>query len=92
MLNKRKSLLRMEKRNNDGHHLAEIKVLNKNIRAFHTEKRKNKVRCSASGTNGNIWRAVRVAKDLNPDTIPTSLTQGQGRPPRSCWYFRKTFL
>ena len=22
-----------------------------------------KVRCSASGTNGNIWRAVRVAKD-----------------------------
>ena len=30
----------------------------------------------ASGTNGNIWKAVGLAKDVNPDAIPTNLTVG----------------
>ena len=30
----------------------------------------------ANSSNGNIWRAVGAAKDLNPDTIPSNLTVG----------------
>ena len=76
MSNRRKALLQNEKRNKDGHHLPEIKVLNKNIRKFYLEKRKSRVRCAANATKGNIWRAVGVAKDLNPDNIPSNLTLG----------------
>ena len=50
--------------------------MNKSIRKFYAEKKRSTVRSIAYGTNGNIWRAVGVAKDLNPDTIPANLTLG----------------
>ena len=34
------------------------------------------MRSAANATKGNIWRAVGVAKDLNPDTIPSKFTLG----------------
>ena len=76
MLNRRKSLLKIEKRVRNGHHIIKIRALNKSIRFYYAEKRRLKVRCVADGASGNIWRAVGVAKDLNPDTIPANLTLG----------------
>ena len=60
----------------NGRHLPEIRELNKLIRNHFVEKRKLNVRCAANGTKGNIWRAVGIAKDLNPDTIPANMTLG----------------
>ena len=40
------------------------------------KKVKSAVRSATSGAGGNIWGAVRVAKDLNPDAIPDNLTLG----------------
>ena len=74
MSNRRKHLLRLEKLHKDGRHLAEIRQLNKSIRNHFAEKRKSKVRCAVNGQKGNIWKAVGVAKDLNPDAIPSNLT------------------
>ena len=54
-------------------HAVEISGLNKSIRGYFAEKRKSNVRSAANGTKGNIWRAVGMAKDLNPDTIPTNI-------------------
>jgi hypothetical protein len=31
------------------------------------------------GTNGNIWKAVKIAKNLNVDSLPKNLTLG-GKP------------
>ena len=76
MSNRRKYLLRLEKINKDGRHLAEIRELNKLIRNHFAEKRKSNVRYAANGAQGNIWKAVGVAKDLNPDAIPANLTLG----------------
>ena len=68
--------MRLEKVHKDGHHLAEIRQLNKSIRNHFAEKRKSKVRCAVNGQKGNIWRAVGVAKDLNSEAIPANLTLG----------------
>ena len=43
---------------------------------YFAEKRRSAVRCAANSIKGNIWRAVGMAKDLNPDAIPTNLTLG----------------
>ena len=76
MFNRRKNLLRIERCKRDGHHLTEIRTLNKSIHRFFVEKRKLKVRSVANGPAGNLWRAVGVARDVNPDAIPTNLTVG----------------
>ena len=96
MFNRRKYLLRIERCNNDGHHLAEIRALNKSIRSFHADKRRSCVRRAANGASGSIWRAVGAARDLNPYTIPANLTVWGGGvsvdPPKGCWCVCCTFL
>ena len=72
MSNRRKYLLRIEQCKKDGHHLSEIRALNKSIRKFYAEKRRLRVRSFVGGSSG-IWGAVGVAKDLNPNAIPASL-------------------
>ena len=74
MLNRRKNILKIERNQNNGHHVAEIKALNKIIKNFYTSKRRSRVRNAATGTSGSIWRAVGLAKDLNSDAIPSDLT------------------
>ena len=48
----------------------------KKLARFFAEKKASVVRCVANGQNGNLWKAVRVAKDLNQDDIPGNLTLG----------------
>ena len=76
MFNRRKYLIKIERCKKDGHHLAEIKALNKSIKSFYAEKRRSVVRRAANGPSGSIWRAVGAAKDLNPETIPANLILG----------------
>ena len=58
MFNRRKKLLRIEQCKRDGHHIADIRALNKSIRKFYAEKKKSMVRSIANGNKGNSWSAV----------------------------------
>ena len=75
-MNKRKRLLQLDKARNCVHHRAEIKVLNSEINEFFAKKRVDKVRSHAKGQKQNLWKAVKVARGLNPDEIPSDLTLG----------------
>ena len=81
-MNKRKRLLQLDKARNCVHHQAEIKVLNSEINEFFAKKRVDKVKSHAKGQKQNLWKAVKVARGLNPDEIPSDLTLGGG----SCCY------
>ena len=74
MLNRRKYLLKKERISHGGHHILEIKALNKKVKAFYLEKIKLAVRGAVNCALGGIWGGVRVAKDLIPNAIPDSLT------------------
>ena len=69
-------MLRIERYKMDGHHATEIRALNKSIKNFYVEKRRLRVRSTAKSSTGNIWKAVGLAKYLNPNAIPVSLTVG----------------
>ena len=56
--------------------MAEIRALNKSIRNFYAEKRRIRVRSFETNAKGSIWKAVRMVKDLNPNTISSNLTVG----------------
>ena len=34
------------------------------------------VRSTSMGNKGNLWKAVKVARDLNVDSLPKNLTLG----------------
>ena len=67
---------KLEKLGHNRHRLAEIKVLNKEISKNFNEMRAKRVKSFVTGTKQNLWKAVRVARDLNPDEIPTNLNLG----------------
>ena len=72
--NKRNRLLKVEKSLRNRHHITEIKALDKKIAKFHSEKKIRAVRSLVDEPNGNIWNAVRAAKDQNHEKIPSNLT------------------
>ena len=51
-------------------------ALNKEIRTFHLSKKISTVKQAASGPGGNIWKAVKRAKNVVHDEIPSNLTLG----------------
>ena len=57
-------------------HFSEIKNLSKEIRSHFFNSKLTRVRGVALGTavQGNLWKAVKVAKNLNIDSIPSNLT------------------
>ena len=77
-LNKRKRLLRVSRLDHSGAHAAEIKLLNKEIRSYFAGRRIGKIRSIATGGKGNVslWKAVKVAKNLNTNDYPDSMTLG----------------
>ena len=78
-LNKRKRLLKFNKDHNTLSKYPEIKTLNKEISAHFRSLRIGNVKRTALGVNGNIWKAVKVAKDLNSESFPTNFFKG-GEP------------
>ena len=75
-LNKRKRLLKESRLNQSGAHAAEIKLLNKEIRSYFAGKCRSKIRSIVTSGSGNIglWKAVKVAKNLNSNEYPESMT------------------
>ena len=51
-----------------------IKVLNKEIAAYFNGIRVSKVRRTANGGGVNLWKAVKIAKNLNSACLPISMT------------------
>ena len=64
-MNKRKRLLRLDKLRNNNAHCAEIKQLSLEIREHLNSKKRAAVNRAAIGPGiGNIWRAVKIAKNI----------------------------
>ena len=72
-INKRNRLL---KSNNHDTNLPLIKNLNCEIRKFFHEKKTRKVQAAARGEKSNIWKAVKLAKNLSNPSILCHLTLG----------------
>ena len=53
-----------------------IKNLNKEIKDYFVSRKVNKVKQAARGHKTNVWKAVKVAKNLCPVDIPSNLTVG----------------
>ena len=75
-INKRKRLLRFNQIHNSTVHFAEIKSLNTEITLHFRSLKNSNVRRAAMGNKGNLWKAVKVARDLNVDSLPKNLTLG----------------
>ena len=74
-LNVRHRLLKNFNRTKNISIKTQIRSLDQKIRAYFREKRKNEIRKSLRpGDSKSLWKAVRVAKDLNPESIPPNLT------------------
>ena len=59
-------------------HADEIRNLNKEIRTHFTGIRRDKVRRLATASKGNVglWKAVKLAKNLNNNDIPKNMSLG----------------
>ena len=71
-------LLKLDRLRNSNVNFLEIRKLNKEIMLFHFTSKKNKIMnlVLCNGNANNLWRAIKVAKNLNQDTIPLNLTHG----------------
>ena len=56
--------------------MPKIKDLTKEIKVYFHKLRVGNVKRAASGPNGNLWRAVKVAKNLVQEEVPCNLTLG----------------
>ena len=75
-ITKRKRLLHYNRINNCSLRISEIKVLNKEINNYFQSKRAANVRKAALGPNTNIWKAVKLAKNICLHDIPLNMTLG----------------
>ena len=77
-INRRKCLLKLDRLRNSNCNFLEIRMLSKDIRNFHYTFKKNKITNLAlsKGKANNLWRAIKVAKNVNQDTIPSNMTLG----------------
>ena len=76
LLNLRKRLLKNNRQRNNSFNAPRIKLLSKEIPTHYLKKKISRVRQAATGGNINLWKAVKIAKDLTADTIPNNLTLG----------------
>ena len=72
-LNKRNTILNLRP---DTRHLPQIKSLTSEIKEYFRSKKVSKVKKMTLGSKNNIWKAVKVAKDLSPVGIPSNLMVG----------------
>ena len=75
-LNLRKRLLKIERLRSSNVNMPRIRSLNVELKRFFSGARATGVRRAAMGNNVNLWKAVKVAKNLNMDSIPSNLTLG----------------
>ena len=75
-INKRKRLLKLDRQRLNNAHYFEIKQLSHEIQVhFHQTKREHVERVAmGTGTANGLWKAVKIAKNVNFESIPTNLT------------------
>ena len=73
-INKRKRLLKSDKKSNSTSNAPTIKLLNRDIRDYFHGIKLGRVKQAAMGPKVNLWKAVKLAKDLCPPDIPLNLT------------------
>ena len=76
-LNRRSYLLKKRKRSiQKEEEREELTNLNKYIKNFYYEERRQHVRKKIiPGNNKSLWDAVKIAKDIEPTPIPTTVTK-----------------
>ena len=74
-MNRRNNLLKKRKvRDLTEAEKEEIKSINKSMKSFYYEERKQKVRRRiVPGNNKSLWDAVRIAKDIEPTPLPPTI-------------------
>ena len=78
-LNKLKRLLKIFNKNKTTEHKDKIKILDKEIRQYYYQKKKNSVRSKIIPNNTkSLWDAVRIAKDLNIQNLPDKMQAPNG--------------
>ena len=83
LINVRKRLLNIDRRNKTCFNTPRIKTLSIEIRSYFKNVKISRVKQAATGGNTNLWKAVKIAKNVNIDAIPNNLTLG-GLPVASC--------
>ena len=71
-INVRKRLIKQDRLRSNGTNVPLIRSLNEDIRAYFCNAKINRVRQTAVGGNLNLWKAVKVAKNLKTDGIPSN--------------------
>ena len=77
-INKSNRLLNQDRLRSNNAHYPEIKKLSLEIKKYFYLCKKERVQRIALGTGsaGNLWKAVKIAKNVNQDIIPQNLTLG----------------
>ena len=76
-------MLRSDKQQNSISNAAEIKTLTKEIKDFFVGVKICNIRRASLGVSANLWKAVKLAKNLTTNDLPSNLTLG-GRPVAGC--------
>ena len=73
-INRRRYLLKKSKHNRNLEIKEDIKNLNREIRNFfHTKKNERIRKIILPGNTQSLWKAVKVAKDVNTSSLPSSM-------------------
>jgi hypothetical protein len=74
LINRRKNLLHKQKTNNTQPTRDEIKRMDYKIKKFFNTRRSNEViRSIILGNSASLWKAVKIARDVNHATLPGTL-------------------
>ena len=75
-MNIRKRLIRIDVTNGNSCNIKEIRLLNPEIKNYFSSIKIGNVRRAALGGGANLWKAVKLAKNLVTNELPTDLTLG----------------
>ena len=75
-INLRKRLLKIDRLRSSNVNTSRIRSLSVELKSFFNGARASGVQRAAMGKKINLWKAVKVTKNLNTDSIPTNLTLG----------------
>jgi hypothetical protein len=83
MLNIRKRLLKQQKTSNTPALCAQLETLNKEIRDLFQKKKSKKVcKTIIPGNTQSLWKAVKIAKDVNVSHLPKTFYENNQEIPR----------
>ena len=82
-MKRRKRLIKADLRSVSPYNSSEKKLLNSEIKSYFASVKIGNVRRTATGGSANLWKAVKLAKNLVTNELPSDLTLG-GVPVAGC--------